>query len=213
MEHRPLRSALARLVTAVLVGLVVALGLAALLPTAFAVMIAIAVAETVFALSGVLVLWPLDAERTRSAARRQDLGPVADELLQAVVAVAGLAGIIGLLVMGGTRADPLPAAVALLGVFMSWAALHVVYATRYAFLYYDVDHPGGIDFGSGEQAPSYRDFFYVSFAVGMTYGVTDSGVTSTAMRVVVLRHGILSFVFGTVILATAINLVTSTFSG
>jgi uncharacterized membrane protein len=45
----------------------------------------------------------------------------------------------------------------------------------------------------------------------MTYGITDTDVSRTAVRSVVLRHAILSFVFGTAILATAIALVAGTF--
>jgi uncharacterized membrane protein len=41
----------------------------------------------------------------------------------------------------------------------------------------------------------------------MTYQVSDTGVSSTAIRSVVLRHRLLSYSFGTVILAVTINLV------
>ncbi len=41
----------------------------------------------------------------------------------------------------------------------------------------------------------------------MTYQVSDTAVTSTAVRSVVLRHCLLSYAFGAMILATTINLV------
>ncbi|NUO97997.1 MAG: DUF1345 domain-containing protein, partial [Nonomuraea sp.] len=34
---------------------------------------------------------------------------------------------------------------AVAGVFLAWAALHLVYATRYAYVYHQ-SSPGGIDF-------------------------------------------------------------------
>ena len=41
----------------------------------------------------------------------------------------------------------------------------------------------------------------------MTYQVSDTDVSSTAIRSVVLRHCLLSYVFGTVILAATINVL------
>lgn len=41
----------------------------------------------------------------------------------------------------------------------------------------------------------------------MTFQVSDTAVTSTAIRRVVLRHCLLAYVFGSVILATLVNLV------
>ena len=83
--------------------------------------------------------------------------------------------------------------------------LHLTYAARYAYLYYG-DPVGGIDFNSSDP-PAYRDFCYFSYNLGMTYQVSDTGVSSTAIRSVVLRHCLISYVFGTVILAATINLV------
>lgn len=40
----------------------------------------------------------------------------------------------------------------------------------------------------------------------MTYQVSDTDVSSSLIRSMVLRHTLLSYVFGTSILATAINL-------
>ena len=76
---------------------------------------------------------------------------------------------------------------------------------RYAHLYY-AGPVGGIDF-NGTEPPAYRDFFYFSYNLGMTYQVSDTNVSSAAIRSVVLRHTLLSYVFGTVILAATINLV------
>ena len=46
----------------------------------------------------------------------------------------------------------------------------------------------------------------------MTYQVSDTNVTSAAIRPVVLRHCLLSYVFGAAILATTINLVAGSFT-
>lgn len=47
----------------------------------------------------------------------------------------------------------------------------------------------------------------------MTYQVSDTDVSSSTIRAIVLRHSLLSYVFGTGILATAINLVMGIVTG
>jgi len=43
----------------------------------------------------------------------------------------------------------------------------------------------------------------------MTYQVSDTDITKPLMRRNVLRHALLSFVFGAVILATMVNVIAS----
>jgi uncharacterized membrane protein len=47
----------------------------------------------------------------------------------------------------------------------------------------------------------------MAFTIGMTYQVSDTGISQKRIRHIVLRHAILSFVFGTTIIAVAINAV------
>jgi len=168
------------------------------------VLTGIAVTELVFVVTGWMVLWPMDATATRRNTRREDFRPVAEELAVVAVSVCGLVGIVLLLLLAHTGARHAVAATALAGVFMSWAALHLMYATRYAHLYYAAS--GGIDFHS-DDPPTYRDFLYFSYNLGMCYQVADTDVSSSTIRAVVLRHNLLSYVFGTSVLATTINLV------
>ncbi|MGW4440363.1 DUF1345 domain-containing protein [Streptomyces sp. NPDC004596] len=196
---------LPRLVGALILGAVA--GVAVGLPTRapLGALAGIAVTQLAFVLAGWVVLWPMDAAATHRNARREDLRPAGEELVIVAVASCGLLTIVLLLLLGPSDAGHAGAATALFGVFLAWAALHLMYATRYAYLYYAAD--GGIDFNSG-LPPAYRDFLYFSYNLGMTYQVSDTAVSSTAIRAIVLRHALLSYVFGTSILATAINLVT-----
>jgi uncharacterized membrane protein len=66
---------------------------------------------------------------------------------------------------------------------------------------------GGIDFKSREEHPDYRDFAYTAFTIGMTFQVSDTDITQRAMRRQVLRHAIVSFFFGAVILSTTVNVI------
>jgi uncharacterized membrane protein len=146
----------------------------------------------------------MTADDTRHHSGREEFRPLVEETLVVATALGGLVGIVVLLVLGDSTPKP-AAAVGLVGVFMSWAMLHLMYTARYAHLYYR-DPAGGIDFNNSGP-PSYRDFFYFSYNLGMTYQVSDTNVSSTEIRAIVLRHTLLSYVFGTVILAATINLV------
>ncbi|MCX4672683.1 DUF1345 domain-containing protein [Streptomyces sp. NBC_01381] len=203
-------SAVPRLSSAVVVGAVagVVVGIASGIP--LGVLAGIAVTELAFVVAGWMVLWPMDAKATRDNARREDFRPVIEELVVVATALCGLVAIVLLLLLGDTDSGHAGAAVALGGVFMSWAALHLMYAARYAYMYYTAS--GGIDFNSGDP-PAYRDFLYFSYNLGMTYQVSDTDVSSPTIRSVVLRHSVLAYVFGTSILATTINLVTGIVTG
>jgi len=90
----------------------------------------------------------------------------------------------------------------LLSVVLSWTA---VYMLRYARSYY-ADPPGGIEFNE-EEPPTYIDFAYISFTVGMTFQVADTNITSKAIRRAALHHALLSYLFGAVLLGLVINVV------
>jgi uncharacterized membrane protein len=198
-------SALGRLGRATAGGALIGVVVGALADGLIGVLAAIAGAATLFVVGGWLELWPMDAESTRHHTGREDFRPSLEELVVVGAALSGLVGVVLLLVMGDTGDSRAAAAIALYGVFMSWAGLHLMYAARYAYLYY-ADPAGGIDFNS-DDPPAYRDFFYFSYNLGMTYQVSDTDVSSTTIRAVALRHCLLSYAFGTVILATTINLV------
>ncbi|HYQ62930.1 DUF1345 domain-containing protein [Actinophytocola sp.] len=201
-------SAVARLAVAVVAGVVAGMVAGVLTDAPLGVIAGITATELFFVVTGWITLWRMDADATRDNTRRQDFRPLLEEILVVAVALCGLVGVVVLLLL---RNSPVVASIALAGVFLAWAALHLMYATRYAHLYY-LDPAGGIDFNSPEP-PAYRDFLYFSYNLGMTYQVSDTSVSSTVIRGVVLRHTLLSYVFGTGILATTINLVVSAVAG
>ncbi len=127
-------------------------------------------------------------------------------LTEAVVLGAAVAslGAVGLLLAGSDQAD-VRAALSLTAVAASWITVHTVFTTRYARLYY-TGPDGGIDFNADEP-PRYADFAYLAFTIGMTFQVSDTDLKTSAIRATALRHALLSFVFGSVVLAATINLV------
>ncbi|MFF1836604.1 DUF1345 domain-containing protein [Streptomyces sp. NPDC058231] len=211
MRHRLPQSAVPRLAASAVGGAAVGLVAGVLTRVPLGILAAIATAEAVFVVAGWVVLWPMDASATRRNVRREDFRPVTEELVVVSTALCGLVGIVMLLLLGDSGTGHAAAATALAGVFMAWAALHLMYATRYADLYYRTTD-GGIDFNS-ENPPKYSDFLYFSYNLGMTYQVSDTDVSSSVIRAVALRHCLLSYVFGASILATTINLVTGIVTG
>jgi uncharacterized membrane protein len=78
---------------------------------------------------------------------------------------------------------------------------------RYARGYYS-EPGGGIGFNE-EDLPAYLDFAYFSFTIGMTFQVSDTNISRKDIRSLALHHALLSYLFGAVILATAINVFAS----
>jgi len=95
-------------------------------------------------------------------------------------------------------------------LLISWLMTHVTFALRYAHEFYARDNGGpdidrGLEF-PGETQPDYLDFFYFSLVLGMTFQVSDVQITSRKLRRVATLHGLLSFLFNTVILALTVNI-------
>ena len=149
----------------------------------------------------------LDPAETRAWARREEPARAIADLLVLLLGVASLFSVAFVLVQASQThgvAKGLLATLALVSVALSWILLHTLFTLRYASQYYTADK--GIDFNQ-DRPPQYSDFAYVSFTLGMTYQVSDTDITNHTIRSTVLHHTLLSFVFGSVILATTINLV------
>ncbi|WP_425864072.1 DUF1345 domain-containing protein [Arthrobacter sp. TWP1-1] len=157
-----------------------------------------------------LQISPMDAERTAAHAVAEDPGRRISDLLILLAALGSLAAVV-LVMLGSTGVSGtdrfLLALLALSCTAMSWLMVHTLFTLRYTEIYYS-EEPGGIEFNQDEP-PQYTDIAYMAFSVGMTYQVSDTNITTRAMRSAVLRHSLLAFVFGTGILATTINLVVS----
>lgn len=203
--------AVARLMTALAAGVLIGLLGGLLARAELGVLAGLAAAAATFVATGIIALWPMSAVDTRRNAQREDFRPVIEEAAVVAATLGSLLGIALLLALGGSGAESTAAAIGLVGVFLNWAVMHLMYTARYAHLYYTEPH-GGIDFNN-DDPPCYQDFFYFSYAVGMTFGATDAAVSTTQVRSVVLRHSLLSYLFGTVILAATINVVAGIVTG
>lgn len=91
---------------------------------------------------------------------------------------------------------------------VSWLVTHVVFALRYAHEYYQTAPGGlhgGLDFPGGEP-PDYWDFLYFAIVIGMTFQVSDVQITDRKLRRLATVHGLLGFLFNTIIVALTVNL-------
>jgi uncharacterized membrane protein len=162
---------------------------------------------SVYVLWTQLILRGMDAEQTCRWATREDPTRWVADVVVLSASIASLFGV-GYVVVAGSRSgtDAFGAAVVgVLTVGASWFAVHTLFTVHYARLYYS-GVPGGINFHDPEP-PCFRDFAYLAYTVGMTYQVSDTEIGLTSIRATVLRHAMLSYLLGAVVLAVTINLI------
>jgi len=153
-------------------------------------------------------VWPLDGQLTSHYAVREDPSRAGADIVVLIATLASLASVLLVLADAGKlqgASQIIQIALGVVSVVVSWTVLHTIYALRYAELYY-AGQPGGIDF-PGVHNPSYKDFAYLSFTLGMTFQVSDTGFRNSEFRTAALRHTLISYLFGTIIIATTINLI------
>lgn len=206
-RRRP--SLVLRSIVSIAVGFVVGvpvgvwLGLAAGLLTGWA---ALAGTASAWVLATV---WRMDAAQTRTHAMAEDPGRSVALVVSIIGSIASLGAVAVVLVEtreAGVAESFLLGGIAVVAVAASWVLIQVDYMLRYAHLYYS-DPIGGIAFNQ-DDPPMYTDFVYFSVGLGMTYQVADTNVSRNSIRRVVIGQTMLAYLFGAVILATVINLVT-----
>jgi len=201
--------AMRRTVAAVAAGLavlVVALALGASWPVALTA--AWGVTALVIVASVWVRIYPMDAEETKAHARGEDFSRPASDVAVLLASVGSLGAIAYTVHRAGNAHGATKAlliALALSVVALSWLTVHTLYLLRYGDVYYE-NPVGGIDFNDDEP-PDYHDFAYLALTIGMTFQVSDTSLTSKAMRRVAIRHAVLAFLFVAVILALSINTV------
>jgi uncharacterized membrane protein len=167
------------------------------------------------ALTFLITVWPMiiraNGSHVEQLSTREDETRGSATVLLVGASVASLLGVGFALGLAGRESGPakvLFIGLAVLTVVLSWTVVNTVYTLRYAHLYFSPPAEG-ISFGgtAAQEKPNYRDFAYVAFTIGMTYQVSDTDVRDPRIRRTVLSHALLSYVFGVVIVAGAINLI------
>jgi uncharacterized membrane protein len=164
-------------------------------------------------------VWPIivraDGGQTDRLAVREDATRGAATVLLLGASAASLTGVgVALSLAGRTHgaSRALLIGMAVVTVVVSWTVVNTLFTLRYAHLQYG-PASNSLVFGDppGLSRPTFRDFTYVAFTIGMTYQVSDTAVHHPRTRRVVLVHALLSYLFGVVIVAGAVNLIASLF--
>ncbi|GHF32627.1 putative membrane protein [Deinococcus metalli] len=201
--------ALLRMLSGIVVGTVGAL----LVPASWKLEGRVLIGWVLLCITILVQLWP---EMMRAGpARTKELATVEDDSRALAGTITMSAAVISLVGVGFLLSDAHQAkgaaeialtALAVLVVTASWLLVQTEYALHYARNYYQ--HGRGVIFPHGEDElhePIYWDFAYLAVTVGMTYQVSDTDLNTRAMRRLTLGHALLSYVFGTVIIAVTIN--------
>jgi uncharacterized membrane protein len=177
------------------------------------------VALTAYLVLLYIVVFTADAQRTRQ--RISQVDPTRWFLLIVLTLVTLLGNTsVGVILTAVGQRSALHArlflGLSVVAVILSWLLLHTAYGQHYARLYYeDTDSqgrpfPGGLRRGfvfPGTPEPTYEDFLYVSFAIGLTYAMSDVNVTNELQRRTVLVHSIISFFFYSTVLGVVLNAI------
>jgi len=162
----------------------------------------------------------LTAEFLRRHADEEDEPAPLILVVMLAAVVASAASLFLVLMDSGSRAG-LQLVLGIASVVLGWFAIHTMWAMHYAYEYYQASNRadrapkgkakpggGGLEF-PGDEAPNGVSFLYFAYVIGMTAQTSDTGVATTAMRRLVLVHGVFSFFFNTVLVAAAVNVVVS----
>jgi uncharacterized membrane protein len=165
------------------------------------------------AAAAVFVIWVwasiagADAAATARIARAEDASRAAAEAVLLGAGTASLLAVGFTLAQAGDAGAPdrgLLTALALVSVALAWLSVHTVFLLRYARIYYTPPE-GGVDFHG--EVPDYGDFAYLALTIGMTFQVSDTDLTGKRVRRVALHQALLSYLFGTVIVAITVSSV------
>lgn len=201
---------LRRLLLALVIGLIGGVAASFFLPWQGAVLAGWDVGAALYILRVWIRVLPMSPTECSKHAAREDPSVVLADSVIVVASVAELASVGLILVKVASSHGAMKAlllAIGVLSVILAWGALHTMFTLRYGRIYY-TESPGAIDFNE-KTSPDYADFAYLAFTIGMTFQVSDTNLTSKTMRRMALRHALISYLFGAVIIGLVINVVAS----
>jgi uncharacterized membrane protein len=193
-------------------GIVVALVVALVVRPGLAALAGYDAAALFYVVRVWLKVWRLDAEATAEIAAREDpMRPVADLVLLLAAFLSLFAIAIAIVQSHSSHGSTQGVEVGLGAgsIAVSWLLVHTIFALKYARLYYGgAGDEGGVEFEHFVRPP-YSDFGYLAFTIGMTFQVSDTDLQTAEFRRLALRHALLSYLFGAIILGASINLISS----
>ena len=163
-----------------------------------------------------------DIARLQALAAKQDEGKgliLGLSIFAAAAAVTAIGVEIGLAKDEHGLEKTVRVLAAFLTLAMSWMFVHLIFALHYAHEYYAPDPTEGLEEDGlrgglrfpGDVEPDYWDFVHFAVVIGVASQTADIEFTSRTQRRIGTIHGLVSFVFNTVVLALTINLLAGLF--
>jgi uncharacterized membrane protein len=162
-----------------------------------------------------IMMWRTEPSDTIRRARKEETSNILI-LLVTILAVAGALVDIGyglpktktmsqtMRVFGITES--------VVGVFLAWLLLHIMYSLHYAKLYYSEMDGGrindlkkGLVFPGNSDVMDYWDFVYYSLTIAMCFQTSDVTVNSAYMRRVTIFHATVAYLFALAILGLLLD--------
>jgi uncharacterized membrane protein len=169
-----------------------------------ATLLAWVVTAAVFLVLTWTAVWSLDASETAVVAQREDPARPIRDLAMLAISIGALVTVVAV-IFRVHQNPPLRTALAVASIAASWLVVNTIFALRYVRLYYS-EPRGGINFNQ-EADPTFRDFTYVGFTIGMTFQVSDTTLQNTEIRTTALQQALMSFVYYTMIIAVTVNII------
>jgi len=158
-----------------------------------------------------------DPQTVRERAKTLDEGRMTILLLAVGVACASVGAIV--LELGPVKdmtgwSKGLHLGLTVLTILDSWTFMHLTFAFHYAHEFYDEcdldpsrrrKDRGGLHF-PGRDDPSYVDFLYYAFVIGLASQTADVATTSRPMRLLTVLHGTLAFFYNLAIIGLTVNI-------
>ncbi|MGA9601832.1 MAG: DUF1345 domain-containing protein [Methylocystis sp.] len=158
-----------------------------------------------------------DPQTVRQHAKIIDEGRLTILLLAVGVACASMGAIV--LELGPVKqmegwSKGLHLGLTVLTILSSWTFMHLTFAFHYAHEFYDEcdldplkrrKERGGLHF-PGREDPSYVDFLYYAFVIGLASQTADVATTSRPMRLLTVLHGTLAFFYNLAIIGLTVNI-------
>lgn len=207
-----------RLSRAMLVGTAITLLFMPILATNEATTIAVASALAVDFCIFIKQSWLIDVNNTRDIFQQFDAkeSSVAERTIALVFLSVGILSFC--IAELHSKHDVLPNSIhvfiSFIALFLTWLQLHNGFALYYAKKYFDMnpvrlDDPEvqlGFIFEGTE--PTFSDFLYISYSIGLTYSMTDCGIKDSAVRRIVIIHCLSSFLYASTVLSIIFSLAT-----
>lgn len=176
------------------------------------------VATIIFLFAIAIMIARASPNKIRRNAKMHDEGQYTILTLAVLAAVASFGAIIvqlGLVkeAVGITKAFHL--VLAICTILTAWTFIHVMFALHYAHEYFDEwrignnelpEVRGGLQFLGIAEFPTYVDFVYFAFTIGVATATADVNIASGHMRKIALVHSVLAFFFNMALLGLTINI-------